>query len=386
MRGRGLYSQRLSDHTHCLTRLRGLPMGARAGDDEDDEDDEAPLTGSRTSSTVTRRRGDYEQEDGEKCSRFLRVMFAFCGGLLVGTLCSRVGSAWRQGSWDRVVPSTVLAGIAASHHPSYRPQRGLIDAAGRGGLGHHKEIDEMQPRRKRTPSEAFTRGPYYGDLEQPGEFERMVRTMSSRGELVLLHGDGNRLRMIVNLIANLNEHGIDHILLLGFDSATCARLKPRSLIACAHSSFLWDEQAGGDQAELAARRATWTLESRYVAWIQKFHYMRRLLERRINVLALDSDVVATTDPYPHLRGPFGRYALVTAFDTKGGFANINVGVMYIQNASVGGPVHGLFHEFERRVALALRMPPPKDAGRRAYMAPRLFWDQVIATDCHLIAI
>ena len=114
--------------------------------------------------------------------------------------------------------------------------------------------------------------------------------------------------------------------------------------------------------------------------------MRRLLERRINVLALDSEVVATTDPYPHLRGPFGRYALVTAFDTKGGFANINVGVMYIQNASVGGPVHGLFHEFERRVALALRMPPPKDAGRRAYMAPRLFWDQVIATDCHLIAI
>jgi hypothetical protein len=92
--------------------------------------------------------------------------------------------------------------------------------------------------------------------------------------------------------------------------------------------------------------------------------------------------VATTDPYPHLRGPFGRYALVTAFDTKGGFANINVGVMYIQNASVGGPVHGLFREFERRVALALRMPPPKDAGRRAYMAPRLFWDQVIATDCH----
>ena len=39
-------------------------------------------------------------------------------------------------------------------------------------------------------------------------------------------------------------------------------------------------------------------------------------------------IVATTDPYPHLRGPFGRYALVTAFDTKGGFANINVDLMF----------------------------------------------------------
>ena len=83
---------------------------------------------------------------------------------------------------------------------------------------------------------------------------------------------------------------------------------------------------------------------RYVAWIQKFHYMRRLIERRINVLALDSDVVVTSDPYPHLRGPFGRFAMVTAFDTKGGFANINVGVVYTQNASVGGAVHALTTE------------------------------------------
>ena len=92
-------------------------------------------------------------------------------------------------------------------------------------------------------------------------------------------------------------------------------------------------------------------------------------------LALDSDVLVATDPYPHLRGAFGGYTLVTMFDTKGGFANTNVGVMYLQNATIGGPVHGLFVEFERRVRLALRLPPPTDAGQRAARETNLFWDQ-----------
>ena len=53
------------------------------------------------------------------------------------------------------------------------------------------------------------------------------------------------------------------------------------------------------------------------------------------MLALDSDVVINADPYPSLRGPFGGYKMIIAYDTKGGFANVNVGVMYLQNASDG---------------------------------------------------
>jgi hypothetical protein len=52
--------------------------------------------------------------------------------------------------------------------------------------------------------------------------------------------------------------------------------------------------------------------------------------------------VLFANPYPPLRGAFGQYAFVTAFDTKGGFANVNVGIISVQNASVGGPVHELF--------------------------------------------
>ena len=96
---------------------------------------------------------------------------------------------------------------------------------------------------------------------------------------------------------------------------------------------------------------------------------------RVNILALDSDVIVRADPYPHLRGAFGNYTLITAFDTKGGFARINIGVMYVQRAAVGGPVHALLVEFMTRVdqTLAMRVPPSK--RERAAVEVRLFWDQ-----------
>ena len=58
-----------------------------------------------------------------------------------------------------------------------------------------------------TRDGARTLGPYYGDLEGPDELERAVRLVSSEGELVLLHGNEFRLRMLVNLVAELNSHG-----------------------------------------------------------------------------------------------------------------------------------------------------------------------------------
>ena len=280
---------------------------------------------------------------------------SFAGGLLAGGLVA----------WHALPRSSTQEPhiVEAHHHYS----SGTAPPARRRRSTAHRQAALSPPR----GADAWTRGPYYGDLESPGEFDRMVRTVSVGGEIVLLHGDFHRLRMLVNLIANLNAHSIYHILLLGFNQETCTQFGRRKRIGCAHSSYLWDVEAAGEIGELAQRRASWTLAPRYVAWIQKFHYMRRLIEAKVNILALDSDVVATASPYPHLHGAFRRFNLVTAFDTKGGFANINVGIVYTQNASVGGSVHGLFVEFERRVALGLRMSPPLHNGRRANLAVRL---------------
>lgn len=127
--------------------------------------------------------------------------------------------------------------------------------------------------------------------------------------------------------------------------------------------------------KLGAARRRWRLKRKYVAWIQKFYYIRRLLELKVSVLALDSDVITMIDPYPFLHGVFGKYQFITAFDTKGGFANINVGIIYIRNASIGGPIHSLFTEFEERVTAGLQLPPPKNAARRNEQSVRFFWDQ-----------
>ena len=54
--------------------------------------------------------------------------------------------------------------------------------------------------------------------------------MSAGGELVLLHGNEFRLRMLVNLVAELNSHGLYNALLLGFTSALCDGLRVRGRI------------------------------------------------------------------------------------------------------------------------------------------------------------
>ena len=310
-------------------------------------------------------------------------MLAFCAGGLAGLLLTSVVTR------ESMAPPAHVSVAASTPHiqrnsghsiARYRHSSSGVGRRSDSGDFVASPAGHLQPRpshgrTQRNGREARTHGPFYGDLEGDGEFERSVRMVSRHGELVLLHGDSHRLRMVVNLVANLNEHRIYHILMLGFNEETCVRLAVRRRIGCAHSSYLWDLDAQGGVGELAAARARWLLESKYVAWIQKWHYMRMYMERRVNVLALDSDVVATANPYPHLNGAFGRFALVTAFDTKGGFANVNIGIVYVQNASIGGPVHGLFLEFERRIALALRMPPPHSKRKREWLGPHLFWDQ-----------
>ena len=82
----------------------------------------------------------------------------------------------------------------------------------------------------------------------------------------------------------------------------------------------------------------------------------------------------SAEPYAALRGRFGNFTLITAFDTKGGFANINVGVIYLQRAVLGGAVHRLFLEFDARVAAGLWLPPPRGTLRNSRII-QLFWDQ-----------
>lgn len=241
----------------------------------------------------------------------LRTAFSFVGGLLLGVIVARQSATTtfstpevkRRGTLS--VPSPPKSIEIPPRLPSsgrgrarssgkMRAADGARDGT-RDGRGQ-VSTTAQPPQQQGEAWEAHTRGPYYGDLEQHGELARMIRTVSRSGEIVLLHGDSHRLRMLVNLIAELNALSIDHILLLGFNEATCVQMAVRRRIGCAHSSYLWDARASGEAGELAAHREKWDLARKYVAWIQKFRYVRLLIEARVNVLALDSDVVISTSP------------------------------------------------------------------------------------------
>ena len=81
---------------------------------------------------------------------------------------------------------------------------------------------------------ARTAGPYYGSIDG-ASLQTAVNTIAgpSGGEIILLHGDKRRLRLMVNLIAQLNAWRIDHILVLGFTSETCDTLRAGKRIGCA---------------------------------------------------------------------------------------------------------------------------------------------------------
>ena len=165
-------------------------------------------------------------------------------------------------------------------------------------------------------AEAYTHGPFYGDLEAPGALQSAINLVSRKGQLILIHGNERRHRLLVNLVAQWNALGVAHVLLLAFDESLCTSLRVRNRIGCAHSSYLHH----GPAADAISRRE---LAPNYVAWLQRFRYMRLLLELGVDVLAIDSDVAIRVNPLPLMLEQLSNFALVTTFDFKGGFANSN---------------------------------------------------------------
>ena len=127
-------------------------------------------------------------------------------------------------------------------------------------------------------------GPY--NLDTPGALHAAVQSHSRGGELILLHADRRRLRLLLNLIAELAAWDSHHIFVLGFTATVCADLaQAGSTVGCGYTSYL---RAG----PLAADVVKSGISFNYVAWLQKSHLLRRLIEEEsgVNVLALDTDM------------------------------------------------------------------------------------------------
>ncbi|KOO25114.1 hypothetical protein Ctob_002832 [Chrysochromulina tobinii] len=81
--------------------------------------------------------------------------------------------------------------------------------------------------------------------------------------------------------------------------------------------------------------------------------MQRLVLSGYNTLLLDTDVILFHDPYPFFKGLLANYSAFVLGDSSAGFAAVNGGIYYLQNAHVNGPVVHIFSEFERRIRATL---------------------------------
>ncbi|KAL1504902.1 hypothetical protein AB1Y20_008670 [Prymnesium parvum] len=91
----------------------------------------------------------------------------------------------------------------------------------------------------------------------------------------------------------------------------------------------------------------------WALWLQRYLYFHRLLRLGYNALLLDSDIVLFHDPYRFFKGELAAYSLISLCDSSAGVASTNGGVWYAQNASLDGPVVALFAQFERHVITLL---------------------------------
>ena len=199
------------------------------------------------------------------------------------------------------------------------------------------------------------------------------------GELILLHGNLLRARLLVNLVAQLHAKHLRNILLLAFDPSLCDVLQQSGTdVACAVcASGPWECVHDGPPCAPWGRR--YPVDAKYIAWMRRLHLLRKLAEARLNVLAIDSDVAVMADPYPMLaalRRASPAVSLLLTYDHVVGFAHLNIGVLHLRgrDLATAGPTIGLLRAVENRVLDLLRMPPPKT--RREY-DQRLggVWDQ-----------
>ena len=167
-------------------------------------------------------------------------------------------------------------------------------------------------------------------------------------EVILFTSDWTGIVPAVNLVQQLSAWSLDaRMLLLADVERTCsrtARAWPLIRIACGWSRGIpgFRERYGSTYGSVVG---LWTL------WSAKWLVLARLVERRANVLMLDSDMMVSTNPYPLLDcWPLRRFALLVPPEG----ARVNVGWIYARGAlSRTGGLPSVLWDMVRRLRLFL---------------------------------
>lgn len=215
------------------------------------------------------------------------------------------------------------------------------------------------------------------DLSQPGALEAAAKKRSFRKEIIIFVNNKGGNHLAANMVANLRSVGIEHYLIVTNTPECCKTLMDGPWgITCGWTSYLLNHPRlvpYGVQAEEVA--------TPFRLWWVRFHFLERLVALGYNPMYIDTDVSFRVNPYPLLKGPLGKYSLFGQ-DETGQINGINIGVVYAQNARVGGGAHWVLNETVSRMWRILEAEPivTKWDGTVAGGAKEMLWDQHIYND------
>ena len=176
--------------------------------------------------------------------------------------------------------------------------------------------DGAQPRQP-----AGTTGPF--DLDRRRGLRAAVAARAHGGELVLFTSNAFGIPSAVNMALQLRRLSIEHHLVLADARETCSTAQRTwAWLGCgwSHGMRGFTKRYGESKQVIL-----WEL------WSAKWLTVARLAELKVNVLALDTDMMLLDDPYPLLRSePIRGFQLVLPPEGS----RVNLGFLYVRGASM----------------------------------------------------
>ena len=200
--------------------------------------------------------------------------------------------------------------------------------------GHAGRSYTYRPQRQQRPG---------GDLDDPATLPRVLPAASADSEVMLLCVGGvGALRTGAGLVLNLRSLGLHHMLLLAPERRVCERMwEVFASVACVY----WPSRILRTKRPESLYNTKFSPLALAIFEARKVLLERLVLDHHLNVLHLDADAVFFANPYPLLKGPMAKHALIAQVD--GPF--VNAGVFYVQHVVRGDAAAWALQELNRRI-------------------------------------
>jgi len=176
-----------------------------------------------------------------------------------------------------------------------------------------------------------------GDFNNGSVLKEALAARAYRQELIVICFNADAIDLTFHMARHLQQHaGYHHFLVLGPNEAGCTAFRShwaddKHWPGCGWLSLPGDESAKHNPDDV------------YRLWLRRYKLVALLLERGMNVLLADADVLFHDDFYRQ-----AKHTSLAGFNMFLMLSEINGGLLYVQNVHPDGPIIWLFNEVVRR--------------------------------------